>query len=156
MLESALEDVVDVGAFSFGVCMRSQPQAFSALTLPWRYGAHDSKELHRGCSHEGSCPHRSTLVLSKDSVIYFHGRSPHHVQITSASTRSPWSSSARPYSSGPSQFAGLSLRAREGDRERPLASAGFSVSFSARTGEPDRERSLASSRSLSTSSCEYS
>ena len=31
MLESALEDVVDVGAFSFGVCMRSQSQAFSGL-----------------------------------------------------------------------------------------------------------------------------
>ena len=29
MLESALEDVVDVGAFSFGVCMRSQSQAFN-------------------------------------------------------------------------------------------------------------------------------
>ena len=31
MLESALEDVVDVVAFSFAVCMRSQSQAFSGL-----------------------------------------------------------------------------------------------------------------------------
>ena len=29
MLESALEDVVDVGAFSIGVCMRGQSQAFN-------------------------------------------------------------------------------------------------------------------------------
>ena len=77
----------------FCVCLRSQSQAFSALALPWRYGTHDSNDLHRRCSHEGSCPHRSTLVLRKDSVIYFHGRSPHHIQITSAGARSPWSSS---------------------------------------------------------------
>ena len=92
MLECALEDFVDVCAF-FCVCLRSQSQAFSALALPWRYGTHDSNDLHRGCSHEGSCPHRSTLVLRKDSVIYFHGRSPYHIQITSAGARSPWSSS---------------------------------------------------------------
>ena len=73
------------GASGFSLAAHAVPS--KPLVHTWIYGTHDWGQLHRGGSHDGSCPHPSAHVLRKEAVMFFHGRSPHYIQTAHCQRR---------------------------------------------------------------------